>query len=268
MNLNKIFYLGCNDQKDCIRIEGRIEQCDNAFVIKDYESARIMPAKEYLLKSITAGYIKWQSDTPYGTDEFNANHTYELGGNEGTLSLSSELIGSGYLIEKIRRQSEPTKDYPTDEDIFIVCVLPTGAGYVAETTENFENEAGIISPTTAYNLRITPSRIMDNWQPYWDNGNDAVMTSYEGNAGLVATCTDECTAKAEVAENETKVSSGRKSRGAFELVFRGEWPLYNKIGSCVRFDYCGRQYTGYLRSKHMNVNILKKGEIILKGILT
>jgi hypothetical protein len=70
-----------------------------------------------------------------------------------------------YSLELTRRKGVSTYDSDYDKDNFIVC---TGRGVdgsgdpnelnVAEKDENFDSITNVLSPETAYNLRISPGR--------------------------------------------------------------------------------------------------------------
>jgi hypothetical protein len=119
-------------------------------------------AKDKYFNQILIGYDEWQPEDINGLDEFNTKHTYTTGfktiGNP--LALTSKIIASGSLIEVIRRNqfdATNTTDTKYDESLIIVALNQSNPA-IAEKNENFPTVNNLLSPETAYNLRLSPAR--------------------------------------------------------------------------------------------------------------
>jgi hypothetical protein len=150
------------------------------------------------------GYRQWQAQTLGGLDEFNASRqwTTPLTRTENTYSQLSELSASGTLLEATRRDrfdATATTDTSRDAVGFLVCLLRWGpTGYETERNQLATVLTGVISPSTVYNLRLRPSRVLRR-------GHGAVLraglkalrgalvrsTTGPGNGGLTCQLTDE-----------------------------------------------------------------------------
>jgi hypothetical protein len=124
-------------------------------------------AVEKYYNTIDIAYEKWENEEVNGLDEFNTRRQFVVPFKniEKALSLTSKLIASGYAIEFTRRQQyidTRTKDYKYDNDNFIIALNRNNLS-IAEKNENFTNVNNIISPETAYNLRLSPSRNLLRW---------------------------------------------------------------------------------------------------------
>jgi hypothetical protein len=126
-------------------------------------------AKDMLYNELEFGYDRFQ-DSGYNTlDEFNTRHEHvtPVKTNKLKLSAKSSLIASGYSIEDSRRQQfaqTATDSYQNDEDGFLISVRRIFGGvFFPEADEAFQTVTNLISPSTAYNLRISPFRMMLNW---------------------------------------------------------------------------------------------------------
>lgn len=197
-SFNAIFNLGARVESDgnggyYIRVEPKEYFYDNSeevFTATSPSAITTVAAIDKLYNDIEIGYQNWEIDNLNGIDEFNATHTYslplvnvaqrlELGQGNG---VTSPFIAGGYAIEMTRRvqyQSNPTTDWQYDNNNFIICLNqiaitsdkysnpPIAQGYaigtVSERNENYISVTNLISPETAYNLRISPGNMIINW---------------------------------------------------------------------------------------------------------
>ncbi len=148
------------------------------------------PAVEYIFNTYQNGYDKWNLNITGSNalDEFNSQHSYTLPSRMSNTALQkiSKLIASGYLIEQTRRiqfMNNPTNDFETDNDLFIICTNRTevisdkystpsvsqayAAGTVSERDENFTSITNVLNPDSNYNYRISPTRIAANWYSFY-----------------------------------------------------------------------------------------------------
>jgi len=138
-----------------------------------------------------------------------SSNYFDKEGARNEFNFLSKIIASGYLIESARRQiGKETTDNQTDNDVFVICLNDTKDR--AEKNENFAIVENIISPETAYNLRISPKRNLFNFAPVLvagvikNNGllKDAIFRSGVGNFKMKTQTNNECLEINEVIENE------------------------------------------------------------------
>ncbi|MFZ7121794.1 MAG: hypothetical protein ACOWWH_12710 [Eubacteriaceae bacterium] len=95
------------------------------------------------------------------------NYSTPLTGIDNELDLQLKAYSDGYLIEIERRlqySDAPEEDGKYDKNIFIVeCKKGSTTDVIAKTNEDFEEITGILQPNKAYNLGITPARIVREW---------------------------------------------------------------------------------------------------------
>lgn len=111
---------------------------------------------------IDVGYEKWQPEEINGLDEFATVHNYALPlKTTGKPKVyMSKYIASGSIIEVTRRMQyneTVTTDSKYDEDNFIIALNKSNPA-TAEKDENFDTVNNLLSPDTAYNLRLSPAR--------------------------------------------------------------------------------------------------------------
>lgn len=161
--------------KGVIRVEPKAFFFQNSpfLVFDNVSEIKITPAQNYVFKSIEIGYEKWNLNQGgiNGIDEFNTVHSYSLPveNPQNSITAKSSFIASGYVIEQTRRiqyDVSPTNDFETDDNNFFICVLRKPTGYKSEKNEHFPVVNNLISPETAYNLRISPLRNLLRWYPY------------------------------------------------------------------------------------------------------
>lgn len=173
------------------------------------------PYAEWLYNEAQVGYQHWQSGSANGLDEFNGLRTYALplGTVKKTYAAISRFNAAGYLIEEARRNrygDGTTKEGQADSELFLICVRFVPAHtevvlgvttsypdtYVSEQGEAFTLVQGVLSPT-AYNLRLSPGRMLRNHGPWLRAGlatltsKRLLLTKSAGNDHLVSRRTGE-----------------------------------------------------------------------------
>ncbi len=110
------------------------------------------------------GYDKWEAEEHNGLDEFLTKREYNLDIPQvkNTLEQICKFIASGYAIEVTRRKGNSSADWRYDNNIFMICVEPTGVGFRVELG-NISMAGNIIDPATVYNFRISPLRNALKW---------------------------------------------------------------------------------------------------------
>lgn len=136
-------------------------------VIEECEGYYEETAKDLLANEIETGYEKYLEQGYDTLDEFNTVRiwTGPIQTNKLKATLKSTLIASGYAIEDVRRQQfqdTATDSYQYDEDGFIISMVRDATNFIPERNENFLTVNNLLSPETAYNLRISPLRMLLN----------------------------------------------------------------------------------------------------------
>lgn len=108
---------------------------------------------------ITIGFQKWQTENTNGLDEPNAKVEYaisDIKSSKNSLDFTSPYVGGMYAIEQTRRKNHldfATEDTGYDENIFFICLNKDDLT-IPEKNENFSTVTNLLSPETAYNLRL------------------------------------------------------------------------------------------------------------------
>lgn len=109
------------------------------------------------------GYNKWETEFKGGLDETCTKHEYStlVATIKGLYTKLSDYISSSYAIELTRRKNKnvlPNEDYRYDNDNFW---LALNSDYsVQQYADAFSNGADMQALTTAYNMRLTPKRML------------------------------------------------------------------------------------------------------------
>lgn len=166
---------------DClgIRVEGqtiRIEPKEYFYQLESAQSFSYVPS---IQENPSLGDIYNEVEIEYQNqgdtkqlnklDEFNTkrNYTTPIRNHKNKLQIRCEAITSGYALEFTRREqykASPSKDYPTDNNIFFIAVERAGGSFQPENDDPFEPVTNLISPDTAYNIRFSPARVLKRWE--------------------------------------------------------------------------------------------------------
>lgn len=211
---------------------------DHSFVPEIIRSVSL----EHMYNEFECGYSKWETGQTNGLDEFNSKRNYliPLKNQKKKLTQFSNIIAGGYLIEQTRRQQfkeKPTEDFATDDDLFYICTnraevtanvyelnadgSPKEATYpigtVSERAEAFTNLTNLLSPNTAYNLRLSPARMAHHWWPYLavslfrKEGAIISFTSGAGNYQMGSQQNDACNPTSGlIIENENLIGTSQR----------------------------------------------------------
>jgi len=158
-----------DDGEEYLRVEKKSHFYRNEIILElgEVRNLRISPAIEYNYTQVEFGFKKWQTNEDNSLDEFNTKNTRVLPtiSSKNKFARTSEFTGSGYSIEQSRRleyKDTSTKEDSADKDNFIICLLRQGGGYKPQRNEGIETR-NIISPGTAYNIAISPTRNLKRW---------------------------------------------------------------------------------------------------------
>ncbi|WP_426491064.1 hypothetical protein [Hymenobacter sp. 102] len=164
-----------------------------------------LPDRTYI--TAKAGWQKWQTQSLNGLDEFNATREWALPLVQPQASYDAvgQYITAGFYLESTRRQrydATATTDDRADNDNFLICLLRApGGGFQTERNQLFSDVTGLYSPDTAYNLRLSPARLLRRHGPAlaaglrfqqgrrvrfsFGEGNNALSTRLPGEAAVV-----------------------------------------------------------------------------------
>ena len=124
-------------------------------------------AREWIYNECEVGYAKAEYEEVNGLEEYNNKFEWSSSINtiKNKLDLVSKLRADGYGIEFARRlqfADTPTEDSKYDNENFVVIVKRSGDDYASVRAENYDIVENIFSPDSAYNLDITPGRMIRN----------------------------------------------------------------------------------------------------------
>jgi hypothetical protein len=140
------------------------------------DKAMFTNAQDLTFSIVKIGYNKWAGEEVNGLDEMNTERKYarNIDSNNNEKELMTDFISAGYTIEMTRRKSQDivgTQDWRFDDDVFIVNTIQVEAE-VYETYNGVDfDAANIFSPSTRYNYKITPARMMMEWMNYFTAPN-------------------------------------------------------------------------------------------------
>ncbi|RSK29842.1 hypothetical protein [Hymenobacter metallilatus] len=128
-----------------------------------------LPDRTYI--TAKAGWQKWQTQRLNGLDEFNATREWALPlvQPQATYDAVGNYITAGFYLESTRRQrydATATTDTGSDNENFLICLLRAPLGtFQTERNQLFAEVSGLYSPDTAYNLRLSPARMLRRHGP-------------------------------------------------------------------------------------------------------
>lgn len=155
--------------------------------------------EDLVYNEVALGFQKWKTESTNGLDEPNAKIEYAIPDVKKTKNkyeTMSPFVGGMYAIEQTRRKNHlefTTEDTGYDEDIFFICLNKNDLT-IPEKDENFSSVTGLLSPETAYNLRLMLSSTFDRVKYLFTAGltklgtllNPVLMPAEgEGNEGVV-----------------------------------------------------------------------------------
>jgi hypothetical protein len=169
-NLNACYCLGWGEKRvgDGFKIE--VERRDYFYqdeVIHRFnwiDNISVRAASELYFQKATFGFSKFETtESENSLDEFCTQHQrFNLIKNSNNqYNAVCDFVASGYAIERLRRiifEGDPTKGDKYDEDTFIISSRRNGSGFQAQKNEDFELVEGCFSPSTRYNLSLSPAR--------------------------------------------------------------------------------------------------------------
>lgn len=138
---------------------------DNVIInLGEVAKLRSKPAADRLFNAIKIGWPNQTYDGVNGRDEFNTTHLYtsSITRVQKTLDLTSVYRADCYGIEDLRINlaDKNTTDSDSDNDVFIVNIASDGAGGYILNRPAFDNITGLISPSTVFNILLSPKRCL------------------------------------------------------------------------------------------------------------
>jgi len=117
---------------------------------------------------IEIGYTtKMDVDEINAIDEFNTLRRFKIpvANSKNTLTATTPIVASGYIIEILRRAVASTKDTKYDDSRIIISVVRNGGGYKSRKNEGYDTIQNVFDPGTVYNIDISPTQCLQNWFP-------------------------------------------------------------------------------------------------------
>lgn len=125
---------------------------------------------ESMFGEIIAGYNKIELENLNGLDTFNGdfNFTPPIKSVTTKLDIRCKWITNDYAIEQQRRiqyKNTPKEDAKHDDNIFLLDLKPIQGSTELEAVkdEDYTSVTGILNPSTAYNLRLSPGQNLRRW---------------------------------------------------------------------------------------------------------
>lgn len=160
-----------------IRVEPVYYFYQNTVVLKlvNVPNIKMNHLPDRVYNEISLGFQKWETESTNGLDEPNTRIKYvvpPVKNSKNKFEAISPYVGGMYAIEQTRRKNHldfGTEDTGYDESIFFICLNKDDLT-VAEKNENFSSVTGLLSPETAYNLRLMLSSTFDRIKYLFTSG--------------------------------------------------------------------------------------------------
>lgn len=140
----------------------------NILTLPNVPEYEIKVDSKRLYNKIETGYSKWETEVRGGLDEPCTNHEYSTAiKSAGNYSVKAPYIASSYAIELTRRKNaafnSDLDDWRYDNDNFFISLIraPYGNPHVPKKySDGFTSGSNMAGLTTAYNLDLTPKRML------------------------------------------------------------------------------------------------------------
>lgn len=122
---------------------------------------------ELYYNTVQGGVDNWKNNRAANLDEFVGKKEWVLPITQikRALLIKCPYITSGYTLEYARRERDASKDNtPAGNDVdnsnFVIQLRRSGDDFIPDTDQDFSAVSGIVSPATAYNLKLSPKRCL------------------------------------------------------------------------------------------------------------
>lgn len=155
--------------------------------VKDF---KVETAKDYQYSSLKIGYPNTSTEDVNGRDEFNVTERYTFANTDVNkeLTLVSKIIASMYEIEncRITTKDKTTTDDDRDKRNFFLHLekAPQDDGLYHFLRPNFDSITGIVNPSSAINVLISPKHCFYNWGRFLRSilmGLETTYIKFEGS---------------------------------------------------------------------------------------
>lgn len=140
--------------------DGEILDLGNPISIKEGGSYKETIFDPLALNRVEIGYTKFSDDEDFSDsiEDFltMAEYSLPVTSVDGVYSQKSKLITSGRLIQATFEQTDTSKKWKLDQNVFLVAVVRSASVFIPENDENFTTVNGLDDKTTAYNIRHAP----------------------------------------------------------------------------------------------------------------
>jgi len=147
----------------------------------DKDGVRITPSLDYTYSKVKCGYKNYEKEENNTLGTAHSPREYTTGLDQvmsNTYEIESNVVASGHLIERIRREpySEATKkDSKFDKKLVFIKVQRTESGFEREKDDDFDTISNVENSDTQYNLKLTPANIVMNHAPFILSGYSKLL---------------------------------------------------------------------------------------------
>lgn len=236
----------------------------------DVNFASFSVATDFIFNSVKVGYDDGNTDNTNGRQEYNSGQEWEMPVTrvQREEDWVSPTRADQYGIEQLRVtynvNKEATTDTSSDNDAFMIDCYLDGVVYRPVLGASYTSVTGLTSPTTAYNLELSPKKNLLRHAPYLRSMLDKLDGRYI-NFGSGDKNTELATVKngIRVKENEgiTVASLQGKYFVPIKATVKGALPkgimrvIDTRMYGYISFEWKGTLYRGYLLE--MDVDIAK-----------
>jgi hypothetical protein len=277
-SIRAIYNIGAGlsvDSGDDVLIVEQAEHFYQNVVIRTVDEAydyRLEVDSEHIYNEIEIGYESFQEDGINLLDEPNTRRRFitPIRSEKRKIDIISPYISSGYTIELQRRDQfskSPSESLDYDDKMFIVAVLLDGPQWKSERDEDFSIVNNVFSPSTAYNLKLTPKRMLYRWAnflksslKYKNQATDKVRFTFGfKNNDLETQTTSLCEQQGLIKESDDVLLDDfpDNSPGLFspeKIMFKEKlsWPDYEEMRKALKGESVLPINFGYISVKNPN----------------
>lgn len=268
-SLNSIYCLGwgfeyLEDGTQVVRVEPKeyfFNANDNILSLGYVSDLKLVAVRDLYYQNIEVGYPEVENiNQVNGIDEFNSLRKWSspISSAKGDLKIISKYRASGFEIESQRRLLGTTKESKLDDHNFFICVKRSGSGFVVQQGGDFEYVTGLYDPDTAYNIAISPGRMLRNWEKVLASNT---LRSYNKTFKFTYGSFNYQMASKYAGENEVNESGDVKMNDSSALWYNEEYHFETKLVKSQRYkindnprgcisalDWDGVQFKGYISS--------------------
>lgn len=284
-SIRAIYNIGYGLAKDGVDDVLLVEEAEHFYqdveirTVDDPFDYRMFVDSENIINEIEIGYDAFQEDGINLLDEPNTRRRFitPIRTEKRKIDIISSYISSGYTIEIQRRDqfnTSPSESLDWDDRIFIVAVRLDGVDWKSEKDEDFITVNNVFSPETAYNLKLTPKRMLYRWarflkspMRYKNQATEFIKFTFGfKNNDLETQTTNVCEQPGLIKESDDVLLNAFPSglNGIFspeliEFKERLSWPDFEEIRKALKGESALPINFGYIRVKDPETGEFEKG---------